>query len=104
MGCGFTLVEGLTSEQGERTPFPPIPGSSSNGPSAEALLQDQSHLKTELTEVKGALAEEKALNAKRHEDLLTLLYALSTNYPLQLPETPLHPISLSYYLSNLFCF
>jgi len=33
-------------------------------------------LKTELIEVKGALAEEKALNAKRHEDLLALLSAL----------------------------
>jgi len=34
-------------------------------------------LKIELTEVKGALAEEKALNAKRHEDPLALLSALS---------------------------
>ena len=34
-------------------------------------------MKTELTEVKGALEEEKALNAKRNEDLLTLLSALS---------------------------
>jgi len=85
MGCGFTLVEGLTSEQGERTPFPPIPGSSSNGPSAEALLQDQSRLKTELTEVKGALAEEKTLHAKRHEDLLALLSALSAKLS---PPTP----------------
>jgi len=57
MGCGFTLVEGPASEQGARTPFPPVPGSFSSGPSVEALLQDQSRLKTELTEVKGALAE-----------------------------------------------
>ena len=63
--------------QGARTPFPPVSGSSSSGPSVEALLQDQSRLKTELTEVKGALAEEKALNAKHHEDLLALLSALS---------------------------
>jgi len=34
-------------------------------------------LKTELTEVKGALVEEKTLNAKRHEDLLALLSVLS---------------------------
>jgi len=34
-------------------------------------------LKTELTEVKEALVEEKALNAKRHEDLLSLLSSLS---------------------------
>jgi len=77
MGCGFTLVEGPASEQGARTPFPPVLGSSSSGPSIKALLQDQSRLKTKLTEVKGALAEEKALNAKRHEDLLALLSALS---------------------------
>ena len=76
MGCGFTLVEGPASEQGTRTPFLPVPESSSSGSSIDALLQDQSQLKTELTEVKGALAEEKALNAKRHEDLLALLSAL----------------------------
>jgi len=64
MGCGFILVEGPTSKQGARTPFPPVPGSSSSGPFIEALLQDQSRLKTELTEVKGALAEEKVVNAK----------------------------------------
>jgi len=34
-------------------------------------------LKTKLTEVKEALAEEKAQNAKRYEDLLALLSALS---------------------------
>jgi len=66
MGCGFTLVEGPTFEQGTKTPFPPVLGSSSSGPSIEVLLQDQSRLKTELTEVKGAVAEENALNAKCH--------------------------------------
>jgi len=34
-------------------------------------------LKTELAEVKEALAEEKAQNAKHREDLLALLSALS---------------------------
>jgi len=34
-------------------------------------------LKTELSEVKEALVEEKAQNAKRHEDLLALLSTLS---------------------------
>jgi len=77
MGCGFALVEGRVSEQGVRTLFPPVPGSSSSGPSIEALLQDQSRLKTELTEVKGALSEEKALNSKGHEDLFALLSAPS---------------------------
>jgi len=31
MGCGFTLVKGPASEQGTRTPFPLVPGSSSSG-------------------------------------------------------------------------
>ena len=75
MGCGFTLVERPASEQGTKTPFPSVPGSSSSGPSVETLLQDQSRLKTELTEVKGALVKDKALNSKGHEDLLALLSA-----------------------------
>ena len=73
MGCGFTLVERPASEQGTRTPFPPVLGSSSSGPSFDALLQDQSQLQTDLTKVMGALAEEKALNVKHHEDLLSAL-------------------------------
>jgi len=79
MGCDFTLVksEQTASKQGLRIPFPPIPGTSSSGPSIDALLQDQSPLKTELTEVKEALAKEKVQNAKRYEDLLALLFALS---------------------------
>jgi len=56
MGCSFILVEGSASEQGTKTPFFHVPGSSSSGPSVEALLQDKSRLKTELTEVKGALS------------------------------------------------
>ena len=85
MGCGFTLIEGPASEQGTRTPFPPVLGSSSSGPSFDALLQDQSQLQTDLTKVKGALAEEKDLNAKRHEDLLALLSALSAKLSLPAP-------------------
>jgi len=38
MGCGFTLVEGPASEQRTKTPFPSVLGSSSSGPSVEALL------------------------------------------------------------------
>jgi len=34
-------------------------------------------LKTELTEVKAALAEEKDLNAKRHEHLLHAIFVLT---------------------------
>ena len=38
MGCGFTLVEGLTFKQGARTPFPSVPMSFFSGPFVEALL------------------------------------------------------------------
>jgi len=38
MGCGFILIEMPTSEQGTKEPFFPIPGSSSSGPSVDALL------------------------------------------------------------------
>ena len=41
MGCGFTQIEGPASEQGTRTPFPPVPRSSSSGSFVDALLQDQ---------------------------------------------------------------
>ena len=77
MGCGYTLVEGPSTEQGVRTPFTPVSGSSSARSSVESVLQDQTKLKSKLTEVKDALVEEKALNVKRHEDLLALLSALS---------------------------
>ena len=42
MGCGFKLVKGEPSvlELGPRTPFPPVPGTSSSGPSIDVLLQD----------------------------------------------------------------
>jgi len=85
VGCGFTLVEGLASEQGTRTPFRLILGSSLSGPFVDALLQDQAGLKTELTEVEGVLTEEKSLNAKLHEDLLAFLSALSAKLS---PPTP----------------
>ena len=54
MGYDFTLVKGeqTASEQGPRTPFAPVPGTSSSEPSVDALLQDQSRLKTELAEEK----------------------------------------------------
>ena len=68
---------GPTTEQGVITPFTLVSGSSSARPSVEIVLHDQAKLKTELSEVKESLAEEKVLNAKRHEDLLALLSALS---------------------------
>jgi len=77
-GCGFSLAKGehSTTEHGPRTTFPPVSGSSSGGSFVEALIQDQTRLKTELTDVKGALAEEKELNTKCHKDLLAILAAL----------------------------
>jgi len=82
MGCGFKLVRGdqAVSKQGPRTPFPPVPGSSSSESSVDALLLDQSQLKTELAEVRAVLAEEKALNAKRHEALMSILPVLTAKF------------------------
>ena len=79
MGWGFSLPKGehSTAEQGPRTTFPPVFGTSFGESSIEALIQDQTRLKTELTDFKGAMAEEKELNAKRHEDLLAILAALT---------------------------
>ena len=115
MGCGYILVKGPSTEQGVRAPFAPVSGSSSARPSVESILHDQAKLKSELSEVKDALAEEKALNAKRHEDLLALLYALFAK--LTLPDnahwTPLPLVSLSCSLlhfvlpvlsQSMFCF
>jgi len=69
MGCGFQVAKGepATSEQGSRTPFLPVPSSSTGSSSL-----DQSQLKAELSEVKPALAKEKA-----HEDLLAVLFTLT---------------------------
>ena len=78
MGCGFSLAKGehSSAEQGPRTTFPPVFGTSFGESSIEALIQDQTRLKTELTDFKGALAKEKELNAKCHEDLLAILASL----------------------------
>ena len=69
MGYGFQVAKGepATSEQGSRTPFLPIPGSSAGSSS-----RNQSQLKAELSEVNLALAEQKA-----HEDLLVVLFTLT---------------------------
>jgi len=93
MGYGFKLVRGdqAASEQGPRTPFPPVPGSSSCEPSVDALLLDQSLLKTKLAEVKAALAEEKVLNAKRHEHLMSILSTLSAKLSSPPPWNSLPP-------------
>jgi len=74
IGCGFKVTKGgsATSEQGFQTTLGPIPSkaSTSSAPTTDTLLQDQLTLKGEIAEVKQALTEEKALNAKCHEDSL----------------------------------
>jgi len=82
LSCGFQLAKGepAGSKQGPQTPFAPIPGSSSSEPSVDALLLDQNRLKTKLTEVRTALAEENALNAKRHEALMSILSILTAKF------------------------
>ena len=76
-GCGFKVTKSGSagSEQGPKTPFTHILGSSTSGPSLDVLLQDQSWLKDELSKVKELLLEEKALNTKRHEDILSAIFA-----------------------------
>ena len=76
MGC-----ETAGSKQGPQTPFTPVPGSSSSEPFVDALLLDQSRLKTELAEVKAALAVEKVLSAKCHEALMSILSILTAKFP-----------------------
>ena len=80
LGCGFKVTKGGTagSEQGLKTPFSLVPSSSTSEPYLDNLLQDQSWLKDELSEVSQALSKEKALNANRHEDLLNAISALTT--------------------------
>ena len=78
MGCGFALIRlgDRSEEQGVQTPISPVPNptpsrpATSESPSTQQLLQD------EITALKGALQEEKELNAKCHADLLALLTAL----------------------------
>jgi len=79
MRCGLKVAsrEPATSEQGPRTPFPLVPGSSVGSSSLDSALQDQSQLKVELSEVKTTMAAEKALHATHHEDLLATLSALT---------------------------
>jgi len=82
LSCGFKLAKGETtgSKQGPQTTFTPVPGSSSSEPSVDALLLDQNQLKTELTEARAALAEEKALSTKHHEALMSILSVLTAKF------------------------
>ena len=69
MECGFQVAKKeLGSEQGPRTPFLPVLGSS-----AGSSFIDPSQLKAELNEVTRALAEETA-----QENMLAVLFTLTT--------------------------
>ena len=93
MGCGVKVTKGepATSEQGPRTPFPPIPGLSTDSSSLDAIL----------SEVRTTLAAEKALNAKCHEDLLSALPANLTRPPPSPCSLPcsLHVSTILFFLS-----
>ena len=79
LGCGFEFGEGSGSKQGRRPPRPPV--SEQPSTKVEAVLEDNARLKDELSAVKAALAEEQALSAKRHADLLALLSSLAPSIP-----------------------
>ena len=55
LGCGFIVTKGgvPVSEQGPQTPLTAVPGASytSSGPSIDTLLQDETRLKEEISEV-----------------------------------------------------
>jgi len=83
--CGFKVTKGrkhLGSKQGPQTPFGPVPKSTSisSTHTIDIWVQDQNLLKGEIFEVKQALTEEKALNAKCHEDLLSAISALTAKF------------------------
>jgi len=77
-----TKGRSATLKQGLQTPFGHVPGVTStfSAPTLDTLPHDQIHLKGEITEVKQALTEEKALNAKRHVDLLNAISALTAKF------------------------
>ena len=87
LGCRFKVTKGgaTGSKQGLQTPFSSVPGPSTSGPSLDNLLHDQTRLKEEIYEVKQALSEEKALNAKCHEDLLHAISTLTANLSIPAP-------------------
>ena len=84
-----------------QTPILPVPHHSPSQPAALAPPSAQQLLQDEITTLKGALQEEKELNAKRHEDLVALLTDLQakTSCSLRSPPTPpvsafMHPVPL----------
>ena len=83
MGCGFALIKvgARSEEQGVQTPTVPVPHPTTSQPAASMSASTQQLLQDEITVLKGALQEEKELNAKRHADLLALLTALQPKPP-----------------------
>jgi len=83
MGCGFDLIRAgdRSNEQGVQTPIPPVPRPTPSQPAASTSPLMQQLLQDEITALRGALQEEKELNAKRHEDLLALLTTLQPKPP-----------------------
>ena len=75
LGCGYE-IGGSVSKQGHRPPVSEQPSIK-----VEAILEDTTRLKDELSAVKAAPAAEQALSAKRHEDLLALLSTLAPSIP-----------------------
>ena len=86
MGCGYTLVEGSASEQGTKTPRPPVPGSSSL--KLEAALEENSQLRAELTAVKTALDEEYLLMLSSMKISSPFSLLSQKNFLLLLPDHP----------------
>ena len=82
--CSFKVAKGSNagSEQGPKTPFGPVLGPTSifGTHTINTLVQDQNLLKGEISEVKQALTEAMALNAKHHEDLLSAIFALTGKF------------------------
>jgi len=83
MGCGFTLIKAgdRSEDQGVQTPSVPVPCPTPSQPAASTPPSTQQLLQDEITALKGALQEEKELNAKRHANLLALLTALQPKPP-----------------------
>ena len=70
------------SEQEVQTPLRPVPNeaSTSSTSTLNTLMHDQLSLKGEIADMKRTLAEERELNAKRHEDLMSTISALTAKF------------------------
>ena len=85
IGCSFNVTKGcsVASQQGLQTPLGAVPSeaSTSSAPTIDTLLQDQITLKGETAEAKQVLTEEKTLNAKCYDDLLSAFLVLTAKFP-----------------------